>query len=147
MTNSEPLPVPTSDECTLALLAHVLQVIAWFIAPLIIFLMRRQSRFVAFHALQALIWQAVLMGLGIVTTVGAFAAMILALLHAPAAAHARSSPPPVAMFVFFPLVWVFWMGGWAMNIVLAIVYGLKSSRGEWAEYPVIGRLARRLAHV
>jgi uncharacterized membrane protein len=34
-----------------------------------------------------------------------------------------------------------------MNIVLAIVYGLKSSRGEWAEYPVIGRLARRLAHV
>jgi uncharacterized membrane protein len=93
MTNSEPLPVPTSDECTLALLAHVLQVIAWFIAPLIIFLMRRQSRFVAFHALQALIWQAVLMGLGIVTTVGAFAAMILALLHAPAAAHARSCRP------------------------------------------------------
>jgi len=147
MTNSEPLPVPTSDECTLALLAHVLQMIAWFIAPLIIFLMRRQSRFVAFHALQALIWQAIFIGFGMLIMVGSFVEVVLTALHPSATAHTNASSPPAALFIFFPLMWLFWMGGWVVNIVLAIVYGLKSSRGEWAEYPVIGRLARRLAHV
>jgi uncharacterized Tic20 family protein len=47
----------TPDERTMATLAHALQLIGSWIAPLIIFLIRRRSRFVSFHALQALLLQ------------------------------------------------------------------------------------------
>ena len=43
----------TPDERTLALLAHMLQIMLCWIAPLAIFLIKRQSKFVSFHALQA----------------------------------------------------------------------------------------------
>jgi uncharacterized membrane protein len=48
----------TPDERTMGTLAHVLQLVGGFIAPLIIFLVKRDSRFVSFHALQALLLQA-----------------------------------------------------------------------------------------
>jgi hypothetical protein len=41
----------TQDERTMATLAHVLQMVGWWIAPLVIFLTHRKSRFVSFHAL------------------------------------------------------------------------------------------------
>lgn len=47
----------TQDERTMAILAHALQVVGWWIAPLIIFLIQRKSRFVSFHAMQALLLQ------------------------------------------------------------------------------------------
>src|SRR6266404_5536267 len=50
---------PTQDEKTMAIFAHVFQLFGGWIAPLIIFLVKRQSRFVSFHALQALLLQIV----------------------------------------------------------------------------------------
>ena len=47
----------TPDERTFALLAHMLQIMLSWIAPLAIFLIKRQSKFVSFHALQALLLQ------------------------------------------------------------------------------------------
>src|SRR5262245_10401037 len=48
---------PTNDERSMAMLAHVLSIFSSFIAPLVIYLVKRkESRFVAFHALQALIF-------------------------------------------------------------------------------------------
>ncbi len=55
MQSTESLPVPSSDEKLLALLAHVLQLVSWFIAPLVILLVKRESKFVRFHALQVLL--------------------------------------------------------------------------------------------
>jgi len=49
--------VVTSDERTMGTLAHVLQLVGGWIAPLVIFLVKRNSRFVSFHALQALLLQ------------------------------------------------------------------------------------------
>jgi len=63
-------PEITSDEKTVATLAHVLQLVGGWIAPLIIYLVKRDSKFVAFHAMQALLWQLVFMVLW-------FAAMIV----------------------------------------------------------------------
>jgi len=57
----------TQDERTMALLAQVLQIVGWWIAPLVIFLIKRQSKFVSFHALQALLLQVLqmfVMGVG-----------------------------------------------------------------------------------
>jgi len=52
-------PLPSQAERTMAVLAHALQMVGLFIAPLVIFVVRRQSRFVSFHALQALIFQVI----------------------------------------------------------------------------------------
>jgi uncharacterized membrane protein len=48
---------PTQDERTYAALAHALQTVGWWIAPLVILIAKSNSKFVKFHALQALILQ------------------------------------------------------------------------------------------
>jgi uncharacterized membrane protein len=133
---------PTQDERTMATLAHALQIIGGWIAPLIIFLIRRQSRFVSFHALQALLLQIVH-----VIAVMIFVVGWIALLFATIFPHVANKPPtapPVAFFVVFPVFWLFIVGVNIAILVIAIVYSIKAGRGEWAEYPVLGRWARRM---
>src|SRR5690349_10789218 len=53
-----PLFAPTSDEKTMALLAHVLTLVAGFIAPLVIYLIKKdESSFIAAHAKESLNFQ------------------------------------------------------------------------------------------
>jgi uncharacterized membrane protein len=52
--------------------------------------------------------------------------------------------PPLTLFVVFPLLWLLLMATWITVFIIVIVYAVKANRGEWAEYPVLGRLARRL---
>ena len=138
-----PTPGPTKDEQTLAFLAQFLQIFTGFIAPLVIYLMKRESRFVSFHAMQALLWQiiylVVIIAVFIIAFVGAFAT-IMTQPQPPSG----SQQPPAAVFLLFPLFWLIFMGGWVLNLVIGIVYGIKANRGEWAAYPVIGRWARRI---
>ena len=135
---------PTQDERTMAILAHVLQIVGWWIAPLIIFLIKRESRFTSFHALQALFLQILYMFLMVLFVVVWFAGIFVIMAHAPAE---KGAPPPPGFFVLMPLVWLGWMVMWGLMIVVAIVYGIKSGRGEWAEYPVLGRLARNVLKI
>lgn len=134
---------PTPDERTLAMLAHVLQMFSGFIGPLIIYLVKRESRFVAFHAVQALIWQAAFFALTALSMIAWFVVMFSAVLKHPSS----SNQLPSGFFPAFPLIALVWVGGWLIGIALAIVYGIKANQGEWAGYPVIGRWARRLARV
>ena len=129
---------PTQDERTMATLAHVLQIVGSFIAPLIIFFLRRQSRFVSFHALQAVFLQLVYMILW-----GGFLVVWLAFIFGTMASSGKSEPPPL-IFILFPLLLLFGMGMWVLVLVTAIVYGIKAGKGEWVAYPVIGRWARRV---
>ncbi|HLW78398.1 MAG TPA: DUF4870 domain-containing protein [Terriglobia bacterium] len=135
------LPVPQQEERTLAMLAHILQVFVGFIAPLVILVVKRQSRFVSFHAVQALLWQVIYFVIAMLAMVAWFAVVFsIALAHS----GSSSNPQPAEVFLAFPLMLLFLMAGWATGLVLAIVYGIKASNGEWAEYPLIGRWARRL---
>jgi uncharacterized protein len=134
---------PTPDERTFAMLGHILQLFSGFIGPLVIYIVKRESRFVAFHAAQALIWQGIYF---VVAMVGMVAWFVL--LFGTFAMHANSGPskgPPVAIFLIFPLIWLFFMTGWLVTFILGIVYGIKANQGEWAAYPIIGGWARRLA--
>jgi len=133
------LPVPTADERTMAFLAHLLQVFTGFIAPLVIYCVKSDSKFVKFHALQSLVWQlcymAVVFGGMMLFFFGIFASVFQ---DAAAHPHGSSAPPPM-FFLFFPLIWLLAMGGWIINLVLGIIYGVKANRGEWVGYPVIGK--------
>ncbi len=131
----------TPDERSMATLAHALQPIGSWIAPLIIFVIRRQSRFVAFHALQALILQILQLILIVVLMVGFLMTMFL---YLTPTITARPNEFPTALFVFFPLVWLGIMSMSIGILVIAILYSIKAARGEWADYPVIGRLARKI---
>ena len=132
--------VPTQDEKTLAFLAHFLQLFGGFIAPLVVYLVKKDSRFVSFHALQALLWQIIYVAVYIVGFIVFFVAMFTAMATQP-----KGSPP--AFFFFFPLFWLGFMGGWVLTLIISIVYGIRAMRGEWAAYPIIGRWARRIVKV
>ncbi len=57
-TDADPVIVPTSDEKTMALLSHVLTCVAGFLAPLIIYLIKKdESAFVTEHAKESLNFQ------------------------------------------------------------------------------------------
>jgi uncharacterized membrane protein len=139
MVEESTVPV-TQDERTMATLAHALQVVGWWIAPLIIFLVQRKSRFVSFHALQALLLQIAYLILMVGFMVLFFAAFFGTMIHQ----QGNNNAPPPAFFIMMPLIWLGFMGGWVTVLVIAIVYAIKAGRGEWANYPLIGRIARRI---
>jgi uncharacterized Tic20 family protein len=139
ITAQAPLP----EERSMATLAHILQVVGWWIAPLVIFLLKRESRFVSFHALQALLLQIAYMFLMFMFMGLWFVFFFLTVAQHPAAQGTR----PPAMFVVFPLVWLGFMAAWTLMLVIAIVYAIKSGRGEWADYPLLGRLSRKILKI
>jgi uncharacterized membrane protein len=125
----------------MATLAHVLQLIGSWIAPLIIFLIRRQSRFVSFHALQALLLQIIHTIIAIVLMMLWFVTIFTTVFH-----QTSGKPPvfPPIVFLVMPLVWLGFMVMWAGTLAIAIIYAIKAGRGEWADYPVLGKLARKM---
>ncbi len=125
----------------MALLAQVLQIVGWWIAPLVIFLIKRESKFVSFHALQALFLQVLQMFFMGIIMVGWFGTFFFMVPNAPAT---KNTPPPPAFFILMPLMWLCWMGIWVAVLLIAIIYGIKAARGEWAEYPVLGKLAMKI---
>ena len=125
----------------MATLAHALQLIGWWIAPLIIFSIRRHSRFVSFHALQALLLQIVHVIIVVVLMMLWFTTIFTIVFH-----QSSGKPPefPPALLILFPLVWLGFMAMWVGTLTIAILYAIKAGRGEWADYPVIGKLARKI---
>src|SRR5258708_1109292 len=134
-------PDTTPDERTMATLAHVLQLIGSWIAPLIIFLIRSQSRFVSFHALQALLLQIIHTIIAIMLMVLWFVTIFTTIFQ-----QTGGKPPvfPAIVFLVMPLVWLGFMVMWAGTLAIAIIYAIKAGHGEWAEYPVLGKLARKM---
>jgi uncharacterized protein len=128
------LYVPTQDERTFALLAHVLGIFSGFIAPLVFFLVKRESKFVSFHALQALTWH-------VIYFASMFGTMILFFISIITSGGFHSgghADPPFAFLGFFGIFWLGAMAGGILNITLAIVYGIKAHNGEWAQFPLLG---------
>jgi hypothetical protein len=58
------------------------------------------------------------------------------IIHNPPQPHSQA--PPGFLF-FFPVIWLFFMGGWVVNLILGVVYAIKANRGEWATYPIYGK--------
>lgn len=125
----------------MATLAHALQLIGWWIAPLIIFSIRRNSRFVSFHALQALLLQIIHVIIVVLLMMLWLTTIFTTVFH-QASGKPHEFPP--ALFLLFPLVWLLFMAMWVGTLTIAILYAIKAGRGEWADYPVLGKLARKM---
>ncbi len=136
-------PPPTKDEQDMAALGHALQIFCGVFGPLVIFLWKRNSRFVAFHCLQAIFWQLLL---GVVALLAAMVVVGFVFLGLASQGSSTQQPPPV-VFLALPIIWLFALGGSLMTLILAIVYALKAMRGEWAQYPIVGAWAKRAAGV
>jgi len=125
----------------MALLVNVLAIFSSFLAPLIFYLVKKDSRFVSFYSLQALIWHA---AYALIFFVGMIMAMIFMFATVASQPHnAANQSPPWAFFGVFGLVWLWGMGGWVLNLVLGIVYAIKANQGEWARFPLIGDFVLR----
>lgn len=132
------LEEPSADEKTMAMLAHLLMAFTGFIGPVVILAVKQDSRFVKFHALQAVIWQAIYMVLIFAMMAVFFVVLFSSIIHSPPQPAHTQGPPPAFIF-FFPVIWLSFMGGWVVNVILGVVYAVKANRGEWATYPVFGK--------
>src|SRR5437762_2734938 len=137
----------TRDERTNAMLAHLLTIFAGFVAPGVIYIVKRkESRFVAFHALQAVLWHLVLFAVFFVGFISLFVVMFstVALHRAPSTSPAHDGPPPPAFFLGFFGMWLVMMLGWASNVGFSIYLAVRANEGKWTRYPLVGRIAMRL---
>ena len=96
---------PTSDEKTMALLAHILTLVSALLAPLIIYIVKKdESKFVAAHAKESFNFQLtiILIYIGFsITGIGLF-------------------------FLWVP---------WLLSIALSIVATIRASEGKLCKYP------------
>ncbi len=116
----------------------MLQIMLWWIAPLTIFLIKRDSKFVSFHALQALLLQCVCIVLSDWQLV-----FLDFLAVALGSVNGDASPPP-EFFILRPMLSLWWIGIWVVMLLAAITFGIRAGRGEWAEYPVLGQIALKI---
>ncbi|HFA51993.1 MAG TPA: DUF4870 domain-containing protein [Bacteroidetes bacterium] len=106
---------PTQDEKTMALLSHVLTLVVGFIAPLVIYLVKKdESEFVKAHAIESLNFQISLF----IYFMGCFALMLVI----------------IGFFMAIALG--------VAALVLTIVATIKASEGKMYRYPFIIRLIK-----
>jgi uncharacterized protein len=111
-TDQTPGYTPTSDERTLAILAHVLSLFFWLIPPLVIYLVKKdESKFVADHSREALNFQ-------ITMTLVA-----------------------VALFISIIGIILLWILG-IIILILVIVATIKASENKLYRYPLTLRLIK-----
>src|SRR5258706_13135364 len=106
-TDSSPDYIPTSDEKTMALLSHILTLVAPILAPLIIYLIKKdESKFVAYHAKESLNFQFTMVLVVIVLVVTIIGILLL------------------------------WVVG-IISLVLVILATIRVSEGKLYNYPLI----------
>jgi uncharacterized Tic20 family protein len=107
-----PAVPPTSDERTMAILSHILCIVAGFIAPLIIYLIKKdESAFVREHAKESLNFQITMFIVYIILIVTVIGILLL------------------------------WVAG-IIALVLVIIATIKASENKLYKYPVNLRLIK-----
>ena len=111
-SDDQPLATPSSEERTMAILSHVLCLVVWLFAPLIIYLVKKdESQFVAAHAKEALNFQITIVIVVIVL---------------------------IVTIVVILLLWVLGI----VSTVLVIVATIKASENKLYRYPFTIRLIK-----
>jgi len=110
-----PAVPPTSDERTFAILAHILTIVSSFIAPLVIYLLKKdESAFVSEHAKESLNFQITMFILFMIS----FVLMLV--------------------LIGFLLIWLLSIA----NLVLVIIATIKANENKMYRYPINFRLIK-----
>ena len=111
-TDAEPIIAPSSDEKTMAILSHVLTLAVGFLAPLIIYLIKKdESAFVREHAKESLNFQ-----------ITVFLLIILLIIT----------------LIGILLVWIVGI----VALVFVVIATIKASEGKLYKYPFTLRLVK-----
>ncbi|HEY6975701.1 MAG TPA: DUF4870 domain-containing protein [Chitinophagaceae bacterium] len=111
-TEMQPDYVPTSDEKTMAVLSHILTLVAPILAPLIIYLVKKnESKFVEWHARESLNFQITV-------------AIII-----------------IILFITIIGIFIAWIVG-IISLVLVIIATIRASEGKLYKYPFSIRLIK-----
>jgi uncharacterized Tic20 family protein len=110
----QPLVTPTSDEKTMAILAHILALVAWFIAPLVIYLAKKDSPYVTAHAKESLNFQLTML-------IGVIISAVL-----------------MIVLIGFLLLWLIGIA----NLVFVIIATIKASENKLYRYPIAIRFIK-----
>ncbi len=112
---SMPAYTPNSDEKTFAILAHILTIVSSFIAPLVIYLLKKdESPYVAEHAKEALNFQITMFVLYLISFILVF------------------------ILIGILLLWLLSIA----NLVLVIIATIKASENKMYRYPFNLRLIK-----
>ena len=105
----------TADDRTMAMLCHLLTILTWFVGPLVIWLVKKDSsRFVDHHGRESLNFQLTIFLASICLGAMAF----------------------VLMFFFIGILLIpVLMAISVLALIAEIMAGLAASRGEWHRYP------------
>lgn len=106
-TEEQPLVTPTSDEKTMAILSHILCLVAGFVAPLIIYLVKKDSPYITAHAKESLNFQLTML----------IAVIVSVLL--------------MIVLIGFLLLWLLGIA----NLVLIIIATIRASENKMYRYP------------
>ncbi|MEO6639332.1 MAG: DUF4870 domain-containing protein [Ginsengibacter sp.] len=109
---SDPIALPTNDEKTMAILSHILTVVAGFVAPLIIYFIKKdESDFVREHARESLNFQITVFIIIIACVITVIGILLL------------------------------WLVG-IVTLILVIMATVKASDGKLYRYPISFRLIK-----
>ena len=146
MTGGYSMEQPTSDEKVLAALAHG-SVILFFLGPIgaivIWSIQRTKSKYVRYHALQAMGYQAFAFWIWFVSIfIVTFALMGISILFFAIMGDGPSSSPQV-MFFIQPLMMLIIFGMWGLMFLLGFVGAVFCMMGKEFRYPIIGNWLQR----
>jgi uncharacterized membrane protein len=129
---------PTKEECLLACVAHLALFGGfWLLGPLALYYWKhKESRFIAFHAVQAILLSLVMLAFGILGMLVLFV-LVLGLAAAAHAAFGKGAAGPAVMLGYALGLLIM-----ALPAILAIVGGVRAFRGQWWSMPIIGGLAK-----
>lgn len=137
---------PTQDEKMTAMVVYILQIFTWFVGPLVIYFVKRDSRFVAFHALQGLIFQGCMLSLSALMVIVWVVFIVWTAVTEGSSGH-TSNGPPLAFLISVGVIGLAWAAGYVLNLFLSAYYAVQAANGKWSQYPIIGNWARRWAGI
>lgn len=142
--------VPTSDEKVMAALAHGSVLLAFLgpIVPIVVWMsQRKKSKYVSFHALQAMGYQALMfwlwiVGMILIVVIGLCLAFPLVILIAEDSNNAMLAPFAIQIFIFFSI-----FGLMGLFFVMGIAGAVSCLLGHDFRYPMLGkRLEKYLSY-
>lgn len=136
------METPTSDEKIMAALAHASVLLSFLgpIGPTLIWAFQRtKSKYVRYHALQAMGYQSLLFWIWIIGIfVVVFGAVFLMVILEVIFMDSTSSDMPFAPFIMQPIIVLGMFGLWGVFFIIGVIGAVFCIMGRDFNYPVIG---------